>query len=355
VPRRPTAREIDGLHRWLDDELRAGRSGRLASEYPLTMGPGGSRRHLCIYDADRAVAHAMSHVVRLRARGRQLPIGMIGNVLTAPDFRRRGLAGACIAAAVDELCEAGAALALLWSDRQDLYARHGFLPAGREQMWNLRGARAPTPSEEIRVGPVLRGDLPSMEALYAAKPVRVEREAGSLGLLCAAPETEVAVARSRSSGEVLAYAAAGRGDDFPGIVHEWAGVPDAVLHCVERLRRESAAHTLLASPGARELEGLLAGAGATPFRGVFALVRILDAVRLWQAIGPRDRRVRFSGEAGSVTMHGPSSRVALPDEVALELFFGAGPEALPQLPPDERHALAGVLPWPLYVWGFDSI
>jgi hypothetical protein len=43
---------------------------------------------------------------------------------------------------------------------------------------------------------------------------------------------------------------------------------------------------------------------------------------------------------------------------ALELLLGAG--ALPPslrgvLTPEECGALARVLPWPLYVWGFDSI
>ena len=62
-----------------------------------------------------------------------------------------------------------------------------------------------------------------------------------------------------------------------------------------------------------------------------------------------------TGSGNRITLQGPSGRRSLDGKVALELFFGAGPAAVPGLPCAERRVLAGVLPWPLYVWGFDSI
>jgi hypothetical protein len=297
----------------------------------------------------------MSHLVQLRARGRRMPLGMIGNVLTDPADRGRGLGLACVEAAVAELTDCGAALALLWSEKSDFYARAGFGKAGRERLWDLAKARSIAAAHELDVQPIRRMDLGSMEALYAAKPVRVDRPAGSLGLLCAAPATQVAVARRRANGELVGYAVVGRGDDFPGVVHEWAGSPEAVLACVGWLRQTAGAHTLLGSPEDEGFEALLASQGAALLRGVFALGRILDAGRLWRAIAPRGSTFEFDGGADSVTMTSRAGRRVLSGDVALDLFFGAGPEAVPGLPRAERRALAGVLPWPLYVWGFDSI
>ena len=358
-PRRPAASETPRLHRWLDRELRRGEAGRLAMEYPLSMGPGGSRRHRALFDRGRPIAHAMSHRVSLRAHGRRLELGLIGNVLTDPTCRGRGYATSCVDAALTELREDGAAVALLWSDATGLYARSGFHPTGRETLWDLSAMVCP-PAEEhtdtgFRVARVHPRDLPAMETLYAAKPVRVDRLEGALGTLCAAPETRLAVARRANDGQVAGYAALGRGDDFRGVIHEWAGSANAVLACIRWLRRNGGAHTLLTSPVDEGIARPLSRAGAQDGTGVFALAKILDAARLWRAIGPHHDGVQFTGGDDAIGVRGPSGTVWLEQSDALELLFGRGPRAVPRLPRAERRLLGRCLPWPLYVWGFDSI
>jgi GNAT superfamily N-acetyltransferase len=350
-PRRPAGDELGALERWLDAGLRRGEWGRLAAEYPLTMGPDGSRRHQCVYAGDRPVAHAMSHSIEVVARGRRLPLGMVGNVFSDPAWRGRGLASACVEAAVAELRGEGACLALLWSDRRELYARLGFQPAGRERLWDLAGASERCAG--VASAAARPCDLPALERLYAAKRVRAQRPPGALARLLAAPDTHLALARAGAS--PLAYAACGRGDDFHGVVHEWAGPPEAVAACVARLRRMHGAHTLLAGPEPDPLEALLARAGARRRDGVFALARILDAERLWRALSPRRSALRFAGDRHGVALHDGTVRYDLDHAQALEIFFGAGPAVVGGLPRGVRRALARLLPWPLYVWGFDSI
>ena len=354
TPRRPHARELPALHQWLDRGLRRGEEGRLAAEYPLTMGVAGSRRHQVSYRGQQPVAHAMSHVATLRARGRLVRLGMIGNVFTDPAFRNRGLAARCVEAAVEELRGLRASLAVLWGEQTGLYQRAGFLPTGLEHFWNLTTRRDPGDAGELRVRPLRSTDLTALETLYAAKPVRIERRRGAFRAMCSAPETHVAVAQRGS--QVAGYAVAGRGDDFAGVVHEWAGSPEAVAQCVDWLREHAGAHTVMSSPVAEGFESLLAASGATSQKGIFALVLILDVEELWRAIAPRRSPLRFARQRSGVALRGSAGGpVNLSDAQALELFFGSGPSALPELARSERRELSRVLPWPLYIWGLDSI
>ena len=354
APRRPHARELPALHRWLDQGLRRGDEGRLAAEYPLTMGVTGSRRHQVIYHGQQPAAHAMSHIATLRARGRLVTLGMIGNVFTDSAFRNGGLAASCVAAAVEELRSLDASLAVLWGEQTGLYRRAGFLPTGLEHFWNLTTRRDRERAEGLVVRRLRSTDLPALETLYAAKPVRIERRKGAFQAMCSAPETHIAVAQRGT--RVAGYAVAGRGDDFGGIVHEWAGSPEAVAQCVDWLCEHAGAHTVMSSPVAEGFESLLAASGATARKGIFALVRILDVEQLWRSIAPRRSPLCFAGDGSGITLRCRAGReLRLSDAEALELFFGSGPAALPQLGRSERRELSRVLPWPLYIWGLDSI
>lgn len=353
APRAPRPDERPRLHAWLDRGLRRGEVGRLAAEYPLSMGPGGSLRHQVVYDSGAPVAHAMSHVVRVLAGRRALVVGMIGNVYTDPSRRGRGFAARCIEAALADLGRSGAALAVLWSEERDLYTRLGFRPAGVERFWRL--CAAPLGADErFDVRAAAPADFAQLERLHAAKPVRVDRAPGALGRLAAAPETRVVVASS--AGEVYAYAASGRGDDFQGVVHEWAGEPVAVASCIEHLRSRHGAASVLAGPEDEGLGAVLAARGAELAVGVFALARILDAGAIWRSVGgERGGHLGFRQAGSEITLHTRRDHRLLPPELANALFFGNPRFDSVALPRPDRRLLARRLPWPLYVWGFDSI
>jgi hypothetical protein len=157
----------------------------------------------------------------------------------------------------------------------------------------------------------------------------------------------------------VAYAALGRGDDFAGVVHEWAGDPEGVLVCLEALCRESGAAVCLCGPVDEEPAPALRRAGARRQYGDFALVRLLDAGAFWRVAAPElSERVRVEqrGEGVAVTGSMGGGVLAIPE--ALDLLFGTGalPSSLREvLTSEERSAMSEVLPWPLYVWGFDSI
>jgi GNAT superfamily N-acetyltransferase len=356
APRPPRRDERARLLDWLDDGLRRGERGRLAAEYPLSLDPMRSGAHRVVYAAGAPVAHAMWHVVQGRARGRALPIGLIGLVYTDPAWRGRGLGPACVESCAEALRRRGVPLAALWSERHDFYARLGFHPAGRESLLRVdaRTCRRAQPAElPPEVGPVRRGDFPRLERLYAAKPVGAVRAAGALERLAAAPATALRVARE--DGTPVAYAACGRGDDFPGVVHEWAGSAAGVVACLAALAAERGSVGLLAGPEPEAPVAALRAAGAQGGDGCFALLRVLDAGALLDAIAPAGTRLR------SRSLHAAREAVLGTEalsgrEVLAWLFDGVWPPGLAaRLAPAERSALERVLPWPLYLWGFDSI
>ncbi len=295
---------------WLDDGLRGGRRGRLLAEYgPLLEEPGAAHHVVCRI-AGEPVSHVLWRVAEARAGGVALPVGMLGLVYTDPRARGRGLAGRALRAALEEIAARGAVLAALWSEKRDFYARLGFEAAGVERMLRIdaslcAAARAALGSRAgLEVSRARPGDGPALDALYAAKSARLARPSGWLARLAAAPDCELRVARAQ--GRVVAYAACGRGDDLQGVVHEWAGEPDAVLACASDLLGGRPALLMLAGPELEAPVRALRVVGAEELRGSLALIRVLDPARL------------------------PGG---------LEALSASDPRA----------------GWPLFLWGFDSI
>lgn len=344
---------MGALHSWLDRGLRRGDAGRLAAEYPLTMGQGGSRRHRVIYEEGLPVAHSMSHLVRVNANGNALDLGMIGNVYTDPARRGAGLAGLCLEQSVEDLRLSGAALALLWSEPRNLYERAGFHAIGREHIFKLSDQPCASANDAVSVRLPTGADFRQMERLYQAKPIHVERTPGDLAKFAATPGTRIVVA---AEGErILAYAATGRGDDLTGVVHEWAGPAASVARCVEHLRLNEAVTSVLTDPLDGEIGEILRVAGAELTLGVFAQGRILDAQKIWRSLGGDDEPARFRQDATGIALCTDRGDWELPPELANELLFGTTEIDLSALPQPAASALQQRLPWPLYVWGFDSI
>jgi len=355
-PRAPSADERRALEDWLDDGLRRGERGRLRAEYPVSMGAGADS-HRAVFAGGKPLAHAMWHPVEVWGRGR-LPVALVGNVYTEPSQRGRGLASACVEACVAAARAHGLPLALLWSDAPDWYARLDFHPVGRERFVSLDAAsiaRARGSDTGLELGAPCDADWPELEARYAAKPQHVTRPAGDLARLAAAPDCELCVARG--GGRAVAYAAAGRGDDMRGVVHEWAGDAEGVLACLARLQERAGAHTMLSGPTPEPPVPRLHASGATLREGAFALARILDPAELWRRLAPGEHALALERSDRGLHLRSGDAVCELEPAAALELLFGAGAigQVVASLPDTVATRIAEHLPWPLYVWGFDSI
>lgn len=349
---------------WLDDTLRNGRRGRLLAELPAVLDPARAADHLVIERAERFLSHAFVRCVPLVLRDVELVLGMIGLVVTDPAHRGAGLGSRVVEAAVAELTARGAHLVALWSDRPAFYERLGFVSGGREWLWRLVArqlaqARAgcATPSDFEVSGP-REGDGPAFEALHATKPVRVRRAGGELLAAMTACECEVHVARR--DGRPVAYTALGRGDDFPGVVHEWAGDTEGLLACLDAHLTSRKALALLSGPAQEPLATRLRESGVVPHPGPFAWLRWLRPLDVWNRIATSE-----AGLAGIALRRDADTHLLSSGGVDLALSDGelsallAGPRlparVLARLPEPGLGTLRARLPLPLFAWGFDSI
>ena len=360
-PRPARTQEWQPLLDWLDDGLRAGRRGRLASEFPTHLRPENAADQWIVRQGGRFAAHAMARIAEAEADGVRLRVGMIGHVYTDPAFRGRGLGGGCVEACVEALRRGGAQVAVLWSDKHDFYAKLGFEPAGVELHARIGAAlcaRATRGDPALRVEAAREEDFAALESLYESKPAHAIRPRGALATLATAPDCRLLVARR--AGEPVAYAARGRGDDFADVVHEWAGEPAALALVLRELVGERESVGILSGPADEPGWRALRASGADPQPGCFALARLLDAPEWWTRLAAARPELReWTLQACDAGFHfeGPTLAVRLSHRETLDLLLGPDlPSRLAAaLPRGERSRLCGLLPCPLYLWGFDSI
>jgi hypothetical protein len=355
------ARERAEILGWLDAGLRGGRPGALLAEYPGTLGHAASL-HARMRVGGRPASHALGRFVRTRARGRSIAAGMIGSVYTDPLWRNRGFAHACVRSCTEKLAAGGALVIALWSDLDELYAPLGFRRAATEWIYELEERKCRVAAAQrtaaFEVAAAQAGDWSALEAMYAAKSVRADRRPGSLAELAAAPACTTLVARR--GGVPVAYASLGRGDDFAGFIHEWAGDGDGVLACFTELCAAHGPLRCLAGPIDEEPLALLRAAGAPSERRAAGLFAVPDPVRLWRAVAadaPSLAGVALSGAGRSFRIEGEAGHVDLDyDEIVALLLGPERPQrAAAALSPAQYLGVRASCPLPLYLWGFDSI
>ncbi len=357
----PGSAETEGLLAWLDEGLRGSRAGRVLEEYAAVFSDPATE-HVVIHAGERPASHALARLCTIEAGGRALRVGMIGLVYTDPAERRAGLAARCVGAATRRLGERGAVATMLWSDQPGYYERLGFLPAGLERLIRVDVASCRAAlrqwGSDLQVAPPTPADWPVLEGLHDAKPARVARDAGRLALLAEAPECRVAVCRDADS--PVAYAACGKGDDFRGVVHEWAGSAAGVLACLCALLEPEAGGLLLAGPCAEPASDALHDLEAPALDRPFALVHLGAPETAFGTLAgdhPHLTSVTLRREGKGYRLGVPGREIGLEPRQTMELLFG--PElplgALERLDEEVRCAIRERLPWPLFVWGFDSI
>jgi GNAT superfamily N-acetyltransferase len=342
-------------------------SASLAGEYPLLFGERAAGELLSV-EEQREVRAACGLLVRELVCGRErLRVGLIGSVCTHPEHRGRGLGRRLLERAEARLAEQGCTLAWLWADEPGFYERLGWRRAGCEVVFALDAATLERVAVDAtaRIRAAAPDDFAALHRLYEGHATRVDRTLGESRALLSGPGIATLVLeRGR---DVAAYACLGRGADFAGCVHEWAGAPDDVLRLVREHAARSAAATLhLMGPcDAHELRARLDLLGVAAHAGVLGMVKLLDPATATDFVR-RAARGRVSAGLGArrddaVThldahFRGPRGERSLAPHELVDLLVPARNErgAIEAL---ERATGSDLptLPLPLYLWGLDSI
>lgn len=339
---------------------RVMREGRpIAAEQPLSFDPRFAGRRLVI-ERDGAVVSSLVVLPRtLRIGDREVPIGLIGSVVTEESYRGQGLASELLGRAEDELRLSGAVLSVLWADEREFYAQRGYVPIGTELDYAVPRALAPYLPATDRVRPALEADAQAIHSLYGLHAERVERSIDETRALLAGPGIRALVHEGVQG--IDGYALQGRGEDLSGVVHEWGGQADAFLTCLrahlEELPQGQDSLWWMVPPSQLELQSLMNEAGVEGVLGVLGMGKLLNPAGLarWmnqvtpESIGvePEGAGVRVTGPAGEIFLSELHSLFAVvPPQANRELLKivekTVGAE-LPQLP---QHP---------FLWGLDSI
>ena len=257
---------------WLAEGLRPGRPGRLLAEYPTVLGQDSPAIPITAFHGSQPVAHATllprRAVARLGARRVCFDVGLISFVYCDPRFRGCGHARRVLEAVDQTATRHGLSLTMLWSDLDDFYSSLGFHEAGVEQLYTLPRLTLEAELKRFDAGRRLATsharwrDWAKIRRWRAERRAGIQLDASELDRLVSLPDMDVIVATD--SEEPTAFVAIGRGDDFKGIVHEWAGDPVGVLTaCRDWLQRapEFAALALLAPGDDSRLAPTLVEAG----------------------------------------------------------------------------------------------
>jgi predicted N-acetyltransferase YhbS len=345
----------------------------MGAAFPTLFSEGNLEGMRIITDGGRPVSHVGFTVQDLSLHGAVVRAASLGAVCTLASHQGKGCAGLLMDDAVSAALRDGACLLLVSGDR-GLYRRMGCSGAGRFKVWRIEAGRARGAEAAVDARDWTADDLPGIERLHAAEPVRFVRGPDDLRALLECRFLFCRPARTfvlRAGGRMAAYACCQIPDgDGPGTVRirEMAGSRHAVL---------SAASAILAMTGAAALEieapaddvewRRLAEADALPAaeEGFDGTVKIIDRERFFGALD------RYAAERLSAAEHrdlavsaGPTVSFALGgerlevagDAELAALVFGSVERAAPLVPGRRLGAaLRRLFPLPLPCPGLSFI
>ena len=366
-----------GAEELMNTALRDG--AKIREEYPLVFEEEFDGRVISLEEqgvtqACCAILERDFLVERQRVKG-----GLIGSVVTAPEFRVQGKGTHLLIQAEAALQIQGCAFAVLWAENPKWYIDRGYGPMSSEHTFLINRDLVASLPELEEVRSMLPGDAKAIHSLYQRHSVRVERSLEETEALLDCPDMLVLV--SVRQGKVAAYACMGRGRDLQGAVHEWGGSSHEILGLLRAyleiaypdgrpfetvIDPETGNEVpvaeqilLMAPPSAVDLCLRLESLGVPSMHSMLALGKILDrnaAAKLLNEV---------IGKAGSVEVtddpqrpfliQGRDKQGTLDDEGVFALLFG-----VPEVQQDVRNFLRefglenSQLPLEPFAWGLDS-
>ena len=218
----------------------------LRREFPTALAADNARHHFEGSVDGRRVCAATALVRPWMTTSGRIVVACVGCFATVPDHRGMGLSGRLQGVVLEHLRHEGVDWAALWTDRPEIYARRGFRPAGTEVHGRLDTVEWPRPAAGDEVRPATPDDATAVAGLYYGHPLRAERTEADVAAYLD-PSTSRSWVLERG-GEVVAYASLGKGDDFPGYVHDYGGAVEAV-HVLWGVAVEAGAHAVLLPAG----------------------------------------------------------------------------------------------------------
>ncbi len=366
----PNAKELTDLIGLISKAfLYKEEEGNVARDFPQLYDAKNSKHLWMAKEKDSVLAHAGFYPAEMKVEGIPLPVAGIGGVFSAPEVRGQGIGAQLVEKCVEEARKGGAALAFLWSDKHEYYAKLGFHLIGRQ--WTIQFSPEQKAQLEARgeksgcKKSQLRFSLGDTSPEFLEQSYQMQNQI-SLGI-ARSPEEHSAYLTSGACDlfavwvgrQLLAYFVMGKGKDLQNYVHEWAG-DEAGLHHLAAHLLETFQHGFsLISPQFMpdEVNWLYSldelGIKMSPEK--MGLVKLLDPekiIRLMkeyvQRLGIDPALLEISkSEKGFKVIWKKTTNLEFDEANFLKFLFGPEMPAHPEL--------KGFLPIRLWYWGMDSV
>jgi GNAT superfamily N-acetyltransferase len=315
------AREIgsdyDRVLQFFEELLRSDSSCRLSDEYPLVFQPDDlgliiidgdveaadflkqaqsqHRSYICIVEEAGVIKAGLALLKReIEVKeGETASFFFVGSVVTSPEFRNLGLQRELFSI-TEKLAEhLSIDFIMLWSNQVEFYQKLGFELGGLQATWTYPfKSQLSSSGQDVQFGNTQTIEFRSeYSRAFSEKRFRVGRTEDEMARLWKIPQMQAAVTSE-------AYALVGKGEDFHGICHEWAGPSDQVLACLQRLRDEYNDLRIL-SPGVlhldneREVTRQLEAQSFEPRLEYLGLIKIMSSRFALGDLNPQQLRLPF--------------------------------------------------------------
>jgi GNAT superfamily N-acetyltransferase len=343
--------------------------GSVARDFPLFYNSKNTKHLWAAFAAGKLAAHAGYFPTVMRVENLPVPVAGIGGVYTETEFQGQGTATKLIEKCAEEAKRNGAALAFLWSDKHDFYAKLGFYLTARQWTVTLEPKDIPALRARGEKGGLKGSSLTFFEggedpdfqkqsyALLEAYPIGIARSPEEHSAYMGSGSGHVISAWAGK--ELAAYFVIGKGKDLTACIHEWAG-DEAALHFLAAHCLELAGGPLfLFSPQFMpdEVNWIYAlNEMGIPMRPEYmSLVKLLDFEKvkrlahdyLAKAGVPAGDLVLSEGDGKYTVQWKDTTRLEFTEAQLLRFLFG------PELPTNQE--LRKYFPMRLWYWGMDSV
>lgn len=217
-------------------------------EYPIVLHPSAAQLSHCIYQGQILVAHATiwQRTLKHISKDQTIPIALIGNVATHPDYRGIGLQRQLLEHLEKIALSQGSKALVLWSDLTLFYQKLGFSSNGREIRYGIRAGRfkhAPSP-KKVKASTLSDHNLVTMLKLRPELEWTLDRSAAEFRTLLSIPECHLFL--NEQDSQILSWCVIGKGSDMAGVIHEWgARRPQDLLDLIQGVLRDYKIEQLL--------------------------------------------------------------------------------------------------------------
>lgn len=355
LPRSPNENEVPGVLSFLDQHLRPSHPWSIAAEYPLVFNESNRQNLKAIFENGKIIAHAAIKYHILKTPAGLFKVAAIGSVLTSPDYRNQGhsqnLMNHCVRAATD----AGADIAILWTDLYDFYRKMEFELAGTEVSVVLENEFA-VPSLDLRIVQSSKVDPTSILSLYSKHTVGSIRTAEEIRKFLNIPNARVYTAWNAQN-QLKAYAVEGKGADLKGYIHEWGGGVQELVYLFSQMRKaEGGPLTAIMPKQSQNLYRALTEHGTISNDGFLGMIRplitaniITKVKRYALSLGIKDFVFEHRSDGTFVFGRGQDIFETHDLKAFTKVVFGS-PDST-----EFQELLSPILPLPMWIWGWDSV